>query len=285
MTRMLRATAAAFLLAGMAAACGDSPINPGPITPPPPPPPPQTNQAPVIESIAFASERAEVDTEIAVTAVVRDAETAVEQLRFEWRADTGTFSGEGAAVRWRPAKGSVATPADVTVRLTITEVYGVADANGVRPQHVVNGTSPAVRLHDSVQEVTDLASTFLADFTNSSMSPEATVRNFTDSCSGKQAELEDVRKNREHYRIIQSKRSISGVAFNAQRTRADVTAPCEFTSTVIKCHPEIPNCVVNMTTFAAGICAIEARYESRRWWLCDSRFLPLNGVMPFGFMR
>jgi hypothetical protein len=264
---------AVLMLLLSAGACSDPPISPGPINPPPPPPPPPpTNTAPVIDSIALSGDRTEVDTNVTVTATVRDAETPADQLRFEWQADVGTFSGEGASVRWQAPRGSM-TPVDLVLRLTVRETYGVADANGVRPQHVVTGSSPPVRLHDSQKEVSDLAMIFLQDFSNSSIAPAVTVRNFTDSCSGKQAELDDVVKNREHYQILSSKYSVQSVSFSGQWSRGNVAAPCEFTSRVVKCHPEIPDCFVGKIVFAAATCALETRYESRRWWLCDSRFV------------
>ena len=41
-----------------------------------------------------------------LTATVRDAETPVAQLKYEWKADAGTFTGEGASVKWRAPKGA-----------------------------------------------------------------------------------------------------------------------------------------------------------------------------------
>ena len=268
---------AALLLVVFASACGDSPTRPDP--PPPPPPPPPVNTVPVIESITVGADRAEADTEVTVTAAVRDAETAVEQLRLEWTSTAGTFSGTGPSVRWRAPKGP-ATPAEYVLTLTVTETYGTGQ------QHVVSSASSAVRVHDSPAEVSRLALDFLRDFTNSAVAPEDTVKYFTDSCGGKQAELEDVRKNREHYQIVQSRYSVQSVSLDSQLTRGDVRAPCEFTSRVIRCHPEIPNCVVGMTVPVEGICAMTVRYEQRRWWLCESSFVsPTLQMRGFFFGR
>ena len=63
--------------------------------------------------------------------------------------------------------------------------------------------SIAVRLHNSVAEVGALALEFLEEFANSAIPAETTVRNFSNSCPGKAAELKDVTKNRAT-RIINS---------------------------------------------------------------------------------
>src|SRR5262249_55573893 len=158
-----RRTIAAALAAALAAlivACGGSPANPGPVNPPPtgggggggangP------NSPPVINSIEVSSERTEVDTEVTVTAHVTDAETAIDQLKYEWKADAGTFSGDGASVKWRAPK-DIETPKDYTIALTVTETYGTPNASGERPTNVVNGTSPAIRVHNSPKELVDM---------------------------------------------------------------------------------------------------------------------------------
>ena len=54
------------------------------------------NLAPVIDGITVGAERAEVDTDVTLTAVVRDNETPLDQLTSEWKAAAGTFS-----INWR----------------------------------------------------------------------------------------------------------------------------------------------------------------------------------------
>src|SRR5262249_43516361 len=144
--RTLAAALAVALAAILIVACGGPPDGPGPINPPPsggggqPP-----NSPPVISSIDVSSERTEVDTDVTVTAHVTDAETPVDQLKYEWQADAGTFSGQGASVHWR-APHDAETPKDYTLRLTVTETYGTATVNGPQPTNVVAGTSPAIRV-------------------------------------------------------------------------------------------------------------------------------------------
>ena len=257
--------------------CGSSPMSPGPVTPPVT----VVNTPPVVESLVASATRAEVDTDVTITATVRDAETPVAQLKYEWKADAGTFTGEGAAVKWRAPKGAT-TPADYAVRLTVTETYSTANAVGGSQQNIVNATSPVIRLHDSPKELGDMALRFLGDFANSSVSPSTCVRDFSDSCQGKADEKEDVEYNREHFIVVGSSLRLQNVRIAASAMSADVNIACSFTSRAIKCDPQSVGCIVGVVGTAAGDCALTAVYEQQRWWLCSSRFQ--NGVaLPVGF--
>lgn len=264
----LAALALAILGAGSMVGCGSSPMSPGPVTSPPSTPP---NAPPVIESIVASAVRAEVDTEVTVTATVRDAETPVAQLKFEWKADAGTFSGEGASVKWRAPKDA-ATAADYTIRLTVTETYGTPNASGGTQQNVVNGTSPAIRVHDSPKELGVLGMTFLADFANSSVSPSTCVRDFSDSCPGKLEEKGDIEWNREHVAILNSSLRLRNVRVAPNGMTADMTVACSFTSRIVKCEPRDNKCAVGQVGTVAGDCLLTGVYEQQRWWLCDSHF-------------
>ena len=253
----------------VSASCGSSPVQPSPN-----PPPATVNTPPVIESITTSASRAEVETEVTLTASVRDAETPVGQLRYEWRADAGTFTGDGATVKWRAPKGTT-TPADYTVRLTVTETFGAGQ------QNTVNGTSPAIRLHDSEKELGDLAMSFLGDFANSSVSPSTCVREFTDSCRGKADEKADIENNREHYAITGSSLRLTSVRIGSSQMSGDVRVACSFTSRIVKCEPGSVGCVAGSTGTVSGDCVLTGVYEQQRWWLCTSNFQ--NGVQSPGF--
>jgi hypothetical protein len=251
------------------AACGGSPGGPGPIPPPPVVPP---NPPPVVESVTASTPRAEVEEEITLTAAVRDAETPVAQLRFEWKAEAGTFTGEGASVTWRVPKGS-ATPKDYTVSLTVTETYGVPDASGGRPTNVVTGTSPAVRVHDSPRELAELAMRFLEDFARSHVPASTATREFTDSCNGKAEEQQDIEANRVKFEILSSSLSVKQVGVSSDRQSANMTVACSFTSRRVKClSDDPPSCRVGDVGPATGDCLLSGRYEQARWWLCTSNF-------------
>src|SRR5205085_3824043 len=76
-------------------------------------PPVITNTPPTIESLAMASDRAEADQPIQVSAVVKDLESPINGLTYTWSAapQTGTFggttafSGNQVTNTWRPPKG------------------------------------------------------------------------------------------------------------------------------------------------------------------------------------
>lgn len=257
--RRIAAFAIAALGAILTTACGSD----GPTGPTPPPPIVQpSNSAPVVESISASASRIEVGTEVTLTATVRDVETAIEQLAFEWRTDGGTFTGQGVSVRWSPPADR-ATPADYTFTLVVTETYGFADQSGLRPKHTVTTTGPVVRVHDSRRELADLATAFLTDFSNSSVPAETCVRNFSDSCQGKRAELEDIANNRAQFTIVDARYSVRSATVSSDLMRGDIIAPCEFTS-IAKSN--------NQRGTVRGDCVMTAVYEQGRWWLCDSRF-------------
>jgi hypothetical protein len=254
-------------------ACGGSPTDPEPVNPPPAP-----NQAPNIDSITTSVQRAEIGDSVTVTASVRDAETPVDQLIFEWSADNGTFSGQGASVTWRPADNA-ATPADVTIRLTVRDVYGSAPAGGTRPEHRVSASGNPIRLHNSQRELGELAMRFLNDFATSSVSPEACVRDFSDSCGGKTDELSEIRDNRVTYDIVSSSLHLRGVSVATSRMSGNMNVDCAFTSRYKRCPPNTPNCQIGGLESVSGSCVMTAVYEQNRWWLCQSNFQSSSGIM------
>jgi hypothetical protein len=267
--RLRNGVLACVLACAGAAGCGGSATNP---TPPPPPPPP-VNQVPVIESIASDVQRAEVGTDVRFTATVRDPETPVDRLIFEWAADSGTFTGQGASVTWRPADNA-STPADFVIRLTVREQYGTAPPGGQRPEHRVTADSSPVRVHNSPKELGDMAMRFLNDFANSSVSADTCIRDFSDSCPGKKTEREQIADNRRDYQILSSSLSLREVSVATDRMSGRVRVDCAFTSRVLACVPgtSVPNCAVGATERVVGDCLLTAIYQQNRWWLCDSTF-------------
>jgi hypothetical protein len=277
--RLSKSSVAALAGAAAAAlifvACGSSPNEPSP-----PPgngnggqsPPPAVNAPPVITSVSASAPRAEVDTDVTLTAVVQDAETPVEQLKLDWTVSAGSISGQGTTVTWRTPKDD-STPKDYTVTLTVTETYGTADASGVRPQQSVTSQSPVIRVHNSPKELGDLSVGFLNDFANSGIPATACVRDFSDSCQGKAAELKDISDNRENFEILSSSLRLRSVSVASSQVRADMNVACSFTSRVKKCpDPTDKTCVVGTVGTVTGDCTLTGVYEQKRWWLCDSHF-------------
>ena len=230
------------------------------------------NAPPVIQSLTSSSDRAEINASIQVTALVQDQETSPASLIYEWTAQAGLFTGSGPSVSWRAPGDNVFTTIDLT--LTVIERYTVTDPDG-RPQTRENRTTGMLKIHinNSPAELSNLALTFLDDFVHSERSPEFCVRNFSDSCPGKQDELSDIRKNREQFvnDPSQSSFNVASITYNTpgnvatQATFATVLAPCNFAAT---------NKSTGAFGIARGTCRLTNVYENFQWRLCDSNFLP-----------
>ena len=221
------------------------------------------NTAPVIRSITAQGKRpnqpaayADYGETIQVSIVVEDAETPAAQLGYQWRACDGTFTGTGPTVDWTaPSGGTLASMC--TIDVTVSD-----------GPHVLT-SSVAIRLHNSVVEVSSLALQFLNDFADNTIPAATTVRNFHNSCSGKASELEDVTFVRET-RVILSKNygiATTTVAFGSNcRTKAAdacVLTPVEWQSRVI---------ATQQLEVAKGTSIISGIYRESKWWLCDSLF-------------
>ena len=270
------AAACGFVLSCcLLAGCGGSSSSPTPVSQSqstrPPSTGPSVNIAPIIESISANSDRVEVDTEITLTAAVQDQETPIEQLKFEWKADAGTFSGDGAVVKWRAPK-DIKTPADYEIKLTVTETYGTPNAAGVRPQNISTGSLPGMRVHNSSKELEDLSIQFLTDFAHSNVPAGTCVRDFSDSCKGKSEERSDIEANRAHFDILTYSLNMKSVAIALSGASANMVVACSFTSRIKACDPGDKACVVGEVGTARGDCVLTGKYENRRWWLCDSHF-------------
>jgi hypothetical protein len=251
-------------------ACGTPPTQPGPQPPPIQPPP--ANAAPVIQSVtATLPPRAEVDTDIAITAAVTDAESAVTALTFEWTTTAGTVTGSGASAVWRLATGAAMTPVEARVTVVVREGYDALD-NGVivRREHRVEMTSAPFRVHDSRAEIAALATTFLQRFADNRVTPAMCVEDFLASCGGRDAELEDIEGVRRGRDIRAATIGTPVVSLAPGANTADAEVPCRFESIVIEKidanDPFLPGDRVE----ADARCHLTARFEQNRWWLCDS---------------
>ncbi|MFB3853708.1 MAG: carboxypeptidase-like regulatory domain-containing protein [Vicinamibacterales bacterium] len=237
---------------------------------------PVKNAPPVIIGLtAGNNNRAEEAQEVDVAVTVQDDETPPEQMEYEWSAPRGTFSGAGPLVKWKAPKG-LQTPAEYELKVTVVEKYTELDESGLARQQE-NRTSGAVTVHvnDSPGEITAVVMTFLDDFAHSNVSPEVCVRNFSDSCAGKAAELSDITDNRKNRQIDSASFRVNEVVFNDVRSYAWVKAPCEFRSFI----KDADGTVTNKVEVAKGDCLLEAVYENWRWWLCDSKFRGQTSTM------
>jgi hypothetical protein len=222
------------------------------------------NTTPTIRSIVAQGKRVrqpanfgDYGETLTVTAVVEDAQSNPVALTYQWHACGGTFTGTGPQVEWKaPASGAL--PTTCTIELIVSDGPGVVSS------------SIQVRLHNSATEVGALALEFLTEFADSRLpADERIVRNFSNSCPGKAAEINDVTKNRET-RIINAYKygtPTTTVAFGStcrsKSADACVVTPVEWHSTVK---------AGGAAEIAKGISTISGVYRDSRWWLCDSSF-------------
>ena len=251
-------------------------------------PPASTNQPPAIGGITSRSTRAkapsafaDLDDTLTITATVTDPETPADQLRYEWSADSGVFAGTGREVTWR-APAQATTPAEVRLNLVVIESYQTVNAQGlpVTAEHRVPG-SFTVRLHASAKEVRDLAVEFLIDFSQQRLPPEQVVRGFTDTCRGKAAELEDVRRNQQEFTItsyaIEPNPPVEVAFGSVCRDRDRFGDACAY----VPVRWESTRKSDGRRVVSFGTDQVNAVYENSRWRLCDSDFLgttTVNGV-------
>ncbi len=214
--------------------------------------------------------RVEINQAVTVTATVTDDETPPANLKYEWSATAGVFSGTGNVVVWTaPMTTPIPLPGIHTITLVVVEQYGTAQTP---LEHRITGRAPDVFVDDSPKTVLALAELFMRDFADNSMSPQMTVRNFSESSTcrrSRQSELEDVVDVRRDY-IVQSYNFLPRPAFiNMSRTRATVEGRCEFRS-IRKSDKAI--------VLPAGVCELSLVNESNRWWLCDSSMHDSNSA-------
>jgi hypothetical protein len=229
-------------------------------------------------SLTAASPRVDADNEVALTAVVQDAETPLGQLTYQWSVtpSKGQFSGTGAQVRWRAPRQET-SPDLYTLKLTVTEQYVSA---GEPALHEVSKTV-AVHYNDSPAEITKISMRFLTElFPDFSVSPQAAVQDFTDSCSDKASELSDITNNRLNFHILSGTYTNVSVDIDSSKTSADVSGQCTFVD--IPTNPSNP--MFGRRESVSGICNLTTIYENWKWYLCSSHFRG-SGSVPMNQLR
>jgi hypothetical protein len=279
--RRVRAYLGGFALASslaFLAACGsDTTVSPTP-TPTPTP----DNTPPVISSLTAGSQRAEAGENLTLTSVVLDSQTAPDQLVYDWSASpvSGTFTGTGRQVSWRPPFLQV--PGVYTLTLRVTENY---TANGVGKQNSVS-SNVQVHYNDSYQDINTISKRFLTQlFPDYSVSAAQAVQDFSSStvtqpdgtrCSdGKASEFSDISNNRVNFHIWSGTYAISSITLNDDRTFGDVLGTCVFEDTPM--NPSDPN--YQKRERVTGTCHLTVVYENWNWFLCQSHFAGI-GVVP-----
>ena len=257
----------------LAAGCSGSSTSP---TPEPPPP----NTPPVIKSLVASASRVEVGASVDLSATVEDLETAPDKLTYQWNAAAGTFVGEGSTVKWQAPTG-VTTPANYGISVTVIEQYQALAGRGeLTPREHRISDQVTVRVHDSRKEIGDLGLSFLTKFATSSISPEACLVDFSDSCQGKLDELGDIRNNRERYVILSHTLGVPRFTSLTLYTKSDMLIACAFESRIIKCSPGEVGCTVGSVERVSGDCRLTGVYEQSRWWLCVSNFFGSSTLSP-----
>lgn len=273
----------ALVLSLIMAACGSPPVAPSPTPGGGAPPPPVVNTPPQIKSVVASNTQAEVGTPITLTATVEDLETPVANLTYTWTAETGTFAGSGPVVTW-VAGADAKTPGDFVLTVTVTERY---TSGGVSQENRTVSTI-TVHVNNSPKELAELSLRFLGDFANSRVSPEKCVSEFSDSCSGKRDELQDITANRHDFEIVASTLRHTSVQIPPARTTAIVNTFCAFTSRVITTNPQSEGCRndpsacrFDSVQSVQGNCWTTNVYQNGRWWLCTSNFSATTALTAF----
>lgn len=235
------------------------------------------NAAPVITSVTVTRTEIEGGDTVDLTATAQDGETPPDQLGYLWAVDPpgGTFMGAGQSVQWRaPLDGPV--PTDYLLTVTVVEAYVGREGVSGRPtylEHRVTASSPPVAVNDAFREMKQLGERFLADLSNSSVSPEVCVRNLTDSCDRKRHVLEDINRNRLDYTIISARYQFK--EFVRSRSGPECTARSGAASCALVIYA-VEWIWVRKSDGARELVRgendLKGVYERSRWRLCDSLF-------------
>jgi len=240
----------------------------------------EADTAPTITSVTAQGTRphepknfADLDEEVAVTAVVEDPDTPAERLMFEWSAEEGSINGTGASVTWR-------APADAGTPKVIVLTVKVSDPGS----NTTTGTV-SVSLHNSRKEVGDLSRQFLLDFSDSKNDAAFVVRNFSKSprCEAdRDEEFNEIDANRMTYQIVGS--SIGPASVNIQFA----SSPCSYKPRDGDACAAVPSrwdsvCKPGVTCTPGrtqGTDYVTAIYEQTEWRLCASYFQGNGPLQP-----
>src|SRR5712671_3996705 len=214
--------------------------------------------------LSVNSNRVEAGEELRLTALVRNSGVPFDLVAYAWSVSptAGVFTGSGAQVSWRaPTRRN--TPDLYSLAVAVTERF--PSTHGLSERWLAASSVP-VHYNDSPAEVIRLASQFLADFGTFSVSPEQCVRNFSDSCRGKQEERGQIQGNRANVHILSSTFTATTTTFNRSRTSGTVEGPCVF--------EDIQNAGsdAGRRERVSGTCFMTTVYENFQWRLCDSHF-------------
>lgn len=284
------AVVGSLLTAMVLAACGGgSPTQPIP----PPKVEPPANIAPAIDSITVQGRRprqparfADVRETVDVTATVRDPETSLDELTYQWTATAGTFTGIGRVVSWTAPDASpdaATTPAKVTLTLKVIENYGHPGQPKNFSQEV--SSTVDVGLHDSVKEVAAMSGRFLTEFSKpqSNQNWQDIMRDFKASACPQSGDVDAERIDVvNHYTNF----VMHVFAVGVPRVTVNFGAGCAFRNRLGDACAVVP---VSWDSTdkrdgsrrqTIGLDHIAAAYSpgDNRWWLCASDLQPAGSV-------
>lgn len=278
---MTRHIIAAACVAILAAGCGDSkpPTQPPPVVNPPTNNDPPANTRPAIDSISVQGRRqkqpprfADVREVVDVSATVRDPETPVEELTYQWTATHGTFNGTGRTVTWT-APDTIDKPMIVTITLKVIENFGHPGQAKIFAHDATSTVT--VALHDSVKEVGDMSGRFLTEFSKPQTNTDwrDVMRDFNRTVCPNPSEYDDERRSVEDH--------IANYSVNAY----NVGTPAVTVGFGGMCGDQPGDACASVRVMwdstgplgrstTRGTDSLSAVYSAidQRWWLCSSKY-------------
>ena len=185
---------AVFAIAVMAAQCGGGSSPTAPAAPAP------ASTIGVVTSIHVDRTNIEAGDEVGLRVTVEGA-TPSSDLRYTWTVEppAGTLKSDGPTARWR---APLSDPVPATYTFLVSIVQPDASGSAVRlaaTQAAVAAASSQVTVNDARRELRAHSEAFLSDAVNATVAPEICVRNFADSCSGKQDAVQEISAGRAQY--------------------------------------------------------------------------------------
>lgn len=252
------------------------------------------NRPPVIVNIRSVGSRpgqpsgfADQDETVTVIADATDAETPVNALTYLWTGP-GTFGGTTASTSWHLPATVSPVPSPVTITLTARETYvegKLTHTNVSDPKTFV------MQVHDSQTEILDMGQDFLTLFSQSNVSTNDVLHNFSTTCDGGKGRADeklDVDQNRALYtqdfsafRI--SRRGPAAINFHSicvlpdGRVQSNIDACASYAV-----HWEVNKKSSGVREITNGVDYVSAVLENNAWRLCHSSFIPSSGFPTLG---
>jgi hypothetical protein len=202
-----------------------------------------------------------------VAAAVDHAGVPPDQLMYKWAVHPsgGTWLGDGSSLQWQaPTTDSV--PATYTFTVTVVRPW-------LPNSEPLVASSPALRVNDAKRELAGNSESFLTDVSRGNVLPDFCVRNFADSCSGKQTALDDIATHRAAYADVSVKYQLD--SYLRSVGWANCTAPEGWA----RCAVLVYNVdwvrtrrTDGVVERVSGTAWLRGIYEGDRWWLCEARF-------------